>query len=58
MRIFVAGAGGAIGKRLVPLLLETGYHVVGTTRSPSKAEALRATGVEPVVEVRFAGPSG
>jgi nucleoside-diphosphate-sugar epimerase len=53
MRIFVAGAAGAIGKRLVPLLLEAGYHVVGTTRSPSKAETLRAAGVEPVVVDAF-----
>jgi nucleoside-diphosphate-sugar epimerase len=53
MRIFLAGAAGAIGKRLVPLLLEAGYHVVGTTRSPSKAETLQAAGVEPVVVDAF-----
>ena len=49
MKIFLAGATGAIGKRLVPLLLKAGYRVVGTTRSPSRAEELRAAGVEPVV---------
>ena len=49
MRIFLAGATGAIGRRLVPLLLGTGHDVVGTTRSTSKADALRAAGVEPVV---------
>jgi nucleoside-diphosphate-sugar epimerase len=49
MRIFLAGATGAIGKRLVPLLLEEGFQIVGTTRSPSRAENLRAAGVEPVV---------
>jgi nucleoside-diphosphate-sugar epimerase len=49
MRIFLAGATGAIGKRLVPLLLEAGFQVVGTTRLPSRAENLRAAGVEPVV---------
>jgi nucleoside-diphosphate-sugar epimerase len=49
MKIFLAGAGGAIGKRLVPLLLDAGHHVVGTTRSTSKANALRAAGVEPVI---------
>src|SRR6516164_4338616 len=49
MRIFLAGAAGAIGKRLVPLLLDAGHHVVGTTRSPTKADALRTAGVEPVV---------
>src|SRR5262245_38991940 len=48
MRIFLAGAAGAIGKRLVPLLLDAGHRVVGTTRSTNKAEALRAAGVEPV----------
>jgi nucleoside-diphosphate-sugar epimerase len=49
MKIFLAGATGAIGKRLVPLLLEAGFQVIGTTRSPSRAENLRAAGVEPVV---------
>src|SRR5436309_4011950 len=49
MRIFLAGATGAIGKRLVPLLRKTGHHVVGTTRSTAKADALRAAGVEAVV---------
>jgi nucleoside-diphosphate-sugar epimerase len=49
MRILLAGATGAIGKRLVPLLLEEGFQIVGTTRSPSRAENLRAAGVEPVV---------
>src|SRR5215472_14988826 len=49
MKIFLAGATGAIGKRLVPLLLKAAYRVVGTTRSPSRAEELRAAGVEPVV---------
>jgi nucleoside-diphosphate-sugar epimerase len=49
MRIFLAGAAGAIGRRLVPLLLRAGHHVVGTTRSKSKADVLQAAGVEPVV---------
>jgi nucleoside-diphosphate-sugar epimerase len=49
MRIFLAGASGAIGRRLVPLLLDAGHRVQGTTRSSTKAEALRAAGVEPVV---------
>jgi nucleoside-diphosphate-sugar epimerase len=48
-KIFFAGATGALGSRLVPLLVERGYDVVGMTRSPGKAEALRAAGVEPVV---------
>jgi nucleoside-diphosphate-sugar epimerase len=49
MKIFLAGAAGAIGRRLVPLLLGAGHHVVGTTRSTSKADLLQAAGVEPVV---------
>jgi nucleoside-diphosphate-sugar epimerase len=49
MKIFLAGARGAIGKRLVPLLLKAGHRVTGTTRSAAKGEALRAAGVEPAV---------
>src|SRR6516162_2121858 len=57
MKIFLAGAAGAIGKRLVPLLLDAGHDVVGTTRSAAKAEALRAAGVEPVVVDVFDAPA-
>ena len=49
MRIFLAGATGAVGSRLAPMLLDAGHQVTGTTRSPAKAEELRAAGVEPVV---------
>ena len=49
MKIFLAGATGALGTQLVPLLVSSGHDVVGTTRSPDKAEALRAAGAEPVV---------
>ena len=49
MKIFLAGAAGVIGRRLVPLLIDAGHSVVGTTRSIGKAEALKAAGVEPVV---------
>ena len=49
MRIFVAGATGAVGKRLVPLLRANGHDVVGTTRSAAKLGDLRALGAEPVV---------
>jgi nucleoside-diphosphate-sugar epimerase len=49
MKIFVAGATGAIGKRLVSLLISQGHHVVAGTRTPDKAEALHAQGAEPVV---------
>lgn len=49
MRIFVAGATGAVGRRLVPALISTGHSVVGLTRSPGKAESIRALGAEAVV---------
>ncbi|HSP49537.1 MAG TPA: NAD(P)-dependent oxidoreductase [Pseudolabrys sp.] len=49
MKIFLAGAGGAIGRRLVPLLIAAGHAVVGTTRSPGKAAAVAALGASPVV---------
>ncbi len=46
MKVLVAGATGAVGSRLVPLLLAAGHRVAGLTRSPAKAEALRQAGVE------------
>jgi nucleoside-diphosphate-sugar epimerase len=49
MRVFVAGATGAIGSRIVPILVERGHEVVGTSRSPRRAEQLRAQGAEAVV---------
>jgi nucleoside-diphosphate-sugar epimerase len=49
MRVFVAGASGAIGSRLVPQLIQAGHDVVGTARSPEKAARVRALGAEPVV---------
>src|SRR5215207_2492194 len=49
MRIFIAGATGAVGRRLVPLLGANGHEVVGTTRSAHKVSDLRALGAEPVV---------
>jgi nucleoside-diphosphate-sugar epimerase len=48
MRVFVAGASGAIGTRLVPQLIERGHEVVGTSRSPGNAERVRALGAEPI----------
>ncbi|HEX2095759.1 MAG TPA: NAD-dependent epimerase/dehydratase family protein [Solirubrobacterales bacterium] len=48
MRVFIAGASGAIGSRLVPQLIERGHDVIGTHRSPQSAERLRAMGAEPV----------
>jgi len=49
MRVFVAGASGVIGLRLLPLLAERGHEVAGMTRTPAKAEALRRLGALPVV---------
>jgi len=48
-KVFVAGAGGVIGRRLCPLLVRDGWSVTGTTRSAEKASALRAMGVTPVI---------
>jgi nucleoside-diphosphate-sugar epimerase len=49
MKVFVAGATGVIGRRLVPRLMEAGHGVVGGTRSEARAAALRAAGAEAVV---------
>jgi len=49
MNVFLAGAAGAIGRRLVPLLLGAGHRVIGTTRSGETAVELKARGVVPVV---------
>lgn len=49
MRIFVAGATGAVGKRLVPLLVASGHEVTGMTRSPEKSAPLLSAGAQPVV---------
>lgn len=49
MRIFLAGASGVIGVRLVPLLVAEGHEVAGMTRSPEKADALAELGAEPVL---------
>jgi nucleoside-diphosphate-sugar epimerase len=48
MRIFVTGASGAIGTRLVSQLIDAGHEVTGTHHSPSSAERLRALGAKPV----------
>lgn len=49
MRVFVAGATGALGKRLVPQLVANDHEVVGMTRSPEKAEWLRSVGADALV---------
>ena len=49
MKVFVAGATGALGAQLVPQLVAAGHEVVGMTRTASKQEGLRALGARPVV---------
>lgn len=49
MKIFVAGAAGAIGRQILPQLAARGHQVTATTRSPGKAAILRELGAEPVV---------
>jgi nucleoside-diphosphate-sugar epimerase len=49
MRVFVAGATGAIGKQLVPRLIQAGHEVTGMTRSESKRAMLAELGADPVV---------
>jgi nucleoside-diphosphate-sugar epimerase len=49
MRVFLAGASGAIGRRLVPLLIAAGHDVTGITRSAEAARKLEAAGVHPAI---------
>ena len=49
MRIFLAGATGAIGRQLLPRLVERGHEVIGMTRRESKQELIRELGGQPVV---------
>lgn len=49
MRVFLAGATGALGIPLTRRLLQAGHEVVGTTRTPHKAEWLHSAGATPVV---------
>ena len=49
MRIFLAGATGAVGRRLVPALVGAGHEVTGTTRSLSKTRELEGQGARAVV---------
>lgn len=49
MKIFLAGATGVIGVRLIPLMLAEGHVVAAMTRTPSKTDELRAAGVSPVL---------
>jgi 2-alkyl-3-oxoalkanoate reductase len=49
MKVFVAGATGAIGKQLVPMLVEVGHEVTGMTRSPGKVASIEAMGARAAV---------
>ncbi len=49
MKVFVAGASGALGAQLVPQLVAAGHEVVAMTRTASKQDGLRALGARPVV---------
>lgn len=49
MRIFIAGATGAIGQRLIPQLVARGHELTATTRSAAKCELLRRLGAAPVI---------
>jgi nucleoside-diphosphate-sugar epimerase len=49
MRIFLAGASGVIGQRLIPRLVQAGHVVGGLTRSPSKTELLSHFGAQPIL---------
>ena len=49
MKVFVAGATGALGKQLVPMLVAKGHDVVGMTRTEAKRNQLRSLGARPVV---------
>ncbi|MET7933382.1 NAD(P)H-binding protein [Streptomyces sp. NPDC005322] len=58
MRIYVAGATGVIGRRLVPLLVAAGHQVTGAARTPEGAERLRAQGASAVGVDAFAAAVG
>jgi 2-alkyl-3-oxoalkanoate reductase len=49
MKIFVAGATGAVGRRLIPILVSAGHSVVGLTHTPAKAGMIGAMGGKPVI---------
>jgi nucleoside-diphosphate-sugar epimerase len=54
MHVFLAGATGVIGRRLIPLLAERGHRVTAMTRRPGRAALLRGLGAEPVVADAYA----
>src|ERR687892_2528223 len=59
MRIFVAGASGALGSRLVPQLIDAGHEVIGTHNSSASGELLRRLGAKPgMLDPLDAGAAG
>lgn len=56
MKVFVAGASGAVGRRMIPRLLAAGHAVVAMTRDRAKAESLERAGADAVVCDVFDGP--
>jgi nucleoside-diphosphate-sugar epimerase len=56
MKVFVAGATGVLGSRVVPLLVSAGHHVTAIARTDEKAASLRADGAEPVTVSLFDPP--
>ena len=57
MRVFVAGASGAIGEPLIAELLERGHSVVGMTTSEAGAKSLEGQGAEAVIVDAFDAPA-
>jgi 2-alkyl-3-oxoalkanoate reductase len=49
MKVFVAGATGALGKQLVPMLVDQGHEVTGMTRTPAKADQIRSLGARAAI---------
>lgn len=48
-KVFLAGAAGAVGAALTPLLVESGYEVYGTTRHLQRTDGIRAAGAHPIL---------
>ena len=53
MKVFIAGATGAVGQPLCRLLIADGHQVTGTTRKPARASELRSLGVNPIIVDAF-----
>jgi nucleoside-diphosphate-sugar epimerase len=53
MKIFIAGATGAVGRRLIPVLIQRGHQVIGMSRSKDKMKTIRANGATPVIADAF-----